>query len=79
MVDYQSRYRLYGHGYTAPDVRYSVQTFKELYHDRAPYLFNRRPKGIIFVSYTFTKNLEKYYSGLIVSKFMNIYDVIKTK
>ncbi|XP_076079618.1 protein meiotic P26-like [Mytilus galloprovincialis] len=45
MVDYLSRYRLYGHGYTSPDIRSSVPSLKELYHDRSPYIFNRRPKA----------------------------------
>ena len=45
MVDFQSRFRLYGHGYTAPEVKYPVATFRELYHEQAPLLFKRRPKG----------------------------------
>ena len=45
MVDFQSRFRLYGHGYTAPAVKYPVATFRELYHEQAPLLFKRRPKG----------------------------------
>ncbi|KAK3098827.1 hypothetical protein FSP39_023486 [Pinctada imbricata] len=45
MVDFQSRYRLYGHGYTSPDHRYPVATHKELYHEKAPKIFNRRPRA----------------------------------
>ena len=46
MVDFQSRFRLYGHGYTCPEVKYPVATNRELYHEQAPLLFKRRPKGI---------------------------------
>ena len=45
MVDFQSRFRLYGHGYTAPETKYPVATYRELYHEQAPHLFKRRPKG----------------------------------
>jgi hypothetical protein len=45
MVDFQSRYRLYGHGYTSPELKYPVPTYRELYHNKAPTIFSRRPKG----------------------------------
>lgn len=45
MVDFQSRFRLYGHGYTAPETKYPVATYRELYHEQAPHLFKRRPKA----------------------------------
>lgn len=45
MVDFQSRFRLYGHGYTCPEVKYPVATNRELYHEQAPLLFKRRPKA----------------------------------
>lgn len=44
MVDFQSRYRLYGHGYTSPELKYPVPTYRELYHNTAPTIFSRRPR-----------------------------------
>nr|XP_022290776.1 E3 ubiquitin-protein ligase TRIM71-like [Crassostrea virginica]XP_022290778.1 E3 ubiquitin-protein ligase TRIM71-like [Crassostrea virginica]XP_022290779.1 E3 ubiquitin-protein ligase TRIM71-like [Crassostrea virginica] len=44
MVDFQSRYRLYGHGYTSPELKYPVPSYRELYHSKAPTIFSRRPK-----------------------------------
>lgn len=45
MVDFQSRYRLYGHGYTSPELKYPVPSYRELYHSKAPTIFSRRPKS----------------------------------
>lgn len=45
MVDFQSRYRLYGHGYTSPELKYPVPTYRELYHNTAPTIFSRRPRS----------------------------------
>ncbi|XP_069126937.1 tripartite motif-containing protein 2-like [Argopecten irradians] len=45
MVDYLSRYRLYGHGYTSPEQRYPITTYREIYRDSAPHIFGRRPRS----------------------------------
>lgn len=45
MVDFQSRYRMYGHGYTSPVLKYPVPTHRELHHETAPKIFKRRPRA----------------------------------
>ncbi|XP_045196910.1 tripartite motif-containing protein 2-like [Mercenaria mercenaria] len=43
MVDFQSHFRMYGHGYTSPDLRTPVTKRRARNHDLAQILFRRRP------------------------------------
>lgn len=43
MVDFQSHFRMYGHGYTSPDLRIPVAKRRELNHELAQVIFKRRP------------------------------------
>ncbi|XP_060597981.1 tripartite motif-containing protein 3-like isoform X2 [Ruditapes philippinarum] len=43
MVDFQSHFRMYGHGYTSPDLRAPVSKRREENHHLAQILFHRRP------------------------------------
>ncbi|KAK3582054.1 hypothetical protein CHS0354_025660 [Potamilus streckersoni] len=45
MVDYLSRFRMYGLGYTAIVPRNPAPTLREHYHETAPKVFNRRPRA----------------------------------